>query len=162
MLKKLLKFLDNLEEKILTILLPSMVIIVFLATFFRFTKLAIIPWSEEIARYFMVWIIFIGMGAGAKKNQHFTVDNFVNALPKSLHKVFFMLRTVMIVGFCITVVILSGDLINKLYSMGQLSPALRVPMWIMYSAIPVGCILMIIRSIQFLINEYKEEEEANL
>lgn len=158
-MKKLLNFLDNFEERVLTMILPIMVIVVFLATFFRFTKLAIIPWSEELARYLMIWIIFLGIGAGAKKNQHFTVDNFVNAMPKSTHRAFFILRTALTIGFCITILILSGELIGKLQTMGQSSPALRIPMWIMYSAIPVGCILMVIRSIQFLIKRFKEEDK---
>lgn len=158
-MKKLLDFLNNFEERVLTFILPIMVIVVFLATFFRFTKLAIIPWSEELARYLMIWIIFLGIGAGAKNNRHFTVDNFVASMPKSTHKAFFILRTALTMGFCIAIVILSSKLIGKLQTMGQSSPALRIPMWMMYSAIPIGCILMIIRSIQFLIKKIKEENE---
>ncbi|WFA08653.1 TRAP transporter small permease [Tissierella sp. Yu-01] len=159
-MKKFLDFMDNVEERILTIILPVMVIVVFMATFFRFTKLAIIPWSEELVRYLMIWLIFLGVGAGAKNNKHFTVDNLVNKMPKSTHKALFILRTAIIIGFCFVIIILSFSLIGRLQSMGQLSPSLRIPIWIIYASIPIGSTLMIIRSTQYLIrNILKENRE---
>ena len=159
-MKKFLNFIDNFEEKILTILLPIMVIVVFAATFFRFTKLMIIPWSEELARYIMVWIIFLGIGVGAKTNSHFTVDNLVNALPKSTHKAFFIIRSAIIIGFCGVIIYISIGFINSLMSMGQVSPSLQIPMWIAYAAVPVGMVLMIVRTIQYVVRKFKEEKES--
>ena len=45
-MKKVLDFLDNFEEKALSIILSAMVITIFIATFFRFTKIMIIPWAD--------------------------------------------------------------------------------------------------------------------
>ena len=58
-MKKIIDFLDNFEEKIITIILPLMVIVVFMATFFRYTGLANFPWAEELSRYLMIWIVFL-------------------------------------------------------------------------------------------------------
>lgn len=158
-MKKFWNFIDNFEEKIITIILPLMVIVVFMATFFRYTKLLVIPWSEELARYLMVWIVFIGIGAGAKTNSHFTVDNFVNSMPRSTHKFFFLLRTVIIVGFASFMLINAGNLIGKLQAMGQTTPALRWPTWMIYSAIPVGLFLLIVRTLQFAYKEFNKNKE---
>lgn len=158
-MKKVLDFLDNFEERAITVILPLMVFVVFMATFFRFTKLMIIPWSEELARYLMVWTVFLGIGVGAKNNAHFTVDNFVNALPKSTHKISFLLRTVIIVGFCGFMTYVSVGLIQKLAAMGQKTPALQLPTWLIYSAIPVGLTLMVIRTLQFAIKKFKAEKD---
>ena len=158
-MKKVLDFLDNFEERAITAILPLMVFVVFMATFFRFTKLMIIPWSEELARYLMVWIVFLGIGVGAKNNAHFTVDNFVNALPKSTHKATFILRTIIIVGFCAFMTYVSVGLISRLALMGQKTPALQLPTWAIYSAIPVGLSLMVVRSLQYAIRKLKSDEE---
>ncbi|MDF2615623.1 MAG: hypothetical protein K0Q47_278 [Sedimentibacter sp.] len=158
-MKKVLDFLDNFEERALTVILSLMVVCIFMATFFRFTKIMIIPWAEELARYLMVWLVFLGIGAGAKSNRHFTVDNLVNALPKSTHKAFFILRTAIIVVYCSIIVFIGAGLINSLKMMGQSSPALRVPMWAIYSAIPIGLVLMIVRTMQFVIRKYRPEQD---
>ncbi|MGD9567657.1 MAG: TRAP transporter small permease [Sedimentibacter sp.] len=159
-MKKVLDFLDNFEERAITVILPLMVFVVFMATFFRFTKLMIIPWSEELARYLMIWIVFLGIGVGAKNNAHFTVDNFVNALPKSTHKASFILRTIIIVGFCGFMTYTSIGLVQRLAAMGQRTPALQLPTWAIYSAIPVGLTLMVVRSLQYAIRKLKTDEEA--
>lgn len=158
-MKKLLDFLDNFEERAITVILPLMVIVVFMATFFRFTKLMIIPWSEELARYLMIWIVFLGIGVGAKNNAHFTVDNFVNSLPKSSHKAAFILRTAIIVGFCGFMTYVSVGLVSRLSAMGQKTPALQLPTWLIYSAIPVGLTLMVIRTLQFAIKKIQSEKQ---
>ncbi len=156
-MKKILKFLDNFEENAITVLLPCMVIIIFIATFFRFTKIMIIPWSEEAARYMMIWIVFLGIGVGAKNNAHFTVDNFVNALPESTKKYTFMLRTLIILGFCGFMTYVSVGLVSKLLKMGQVTPAMQLPTWIVYSAMPVGLTLMLVRTLQYAIRKFVDE-----
>ncbi|MFA9421997.1 MAG: TRAP transporter small permease [Sedimentibacter sp.] len=162
MLKKLLNILDNFEEKALTVILSIMVVVIFMATFFRFTKILIIPWAEELARYLMVWLVFLGIGAGAKSNRHFTVDNLVNALPKSTYKIFFIIRTVIIVTYCSFIGYIGFGLINSLKIMGQTSPALRMPIWFVYSAIPVGLTIMIVRTLQFAIRKYVVDKDSNI
>jgi C4-dicarboxylate transporter DctQ subunit len=161
-MKKVLDFLDNFEEKALSIILSAMVITIFIATFFRFTKIMIIPWAEELARYLMIWLVFLGIGAGAKTNRHFTVENLVNALPASAHKVFFMIRTAIIVIYCGFISYVGFSLVKSLKIMGQTTPALRGPMWFMYSAIPIGLLLMIVRTIQFAIRKYGQDKDNNI
>ncbi len=160
-MNKIIGFFDNLEERIITIILPIMVIVVFMATFFRYTGLVNFPWAEELARYLMIWIVFLGIGVGAKKNQHFTVSNFVDAMPAKAHKFFFILRTLIIVSFSGFMLFNAGDLIMKLQKMGQTTPALEIPTWMMYSAVPVGLLLMILRSTQYAVNELRKHKESH-
>lgn len=148
-MKKVLDFFDNFEERMLVVILPLMVITIFMATFFRFTKLVSVPWAEELARYLMIWLVFLGIGVGAKENKHFTVDNVVMAFPKSTHRAFFILRTAIIVSYCGIISYIGMGLVKSLRLMNQSSPALRFPMWMMYGSIIVGMLLMIIRTLQF-------------
>ena len=161
-MKRVLNFFEDFEEKALTVILSIMVLTIFMATFFRFTKIMIIPWAEELARYLMIWLVFLGIGAGAKTNRHFTVDNLVNAFPAFTHKTFFIIRTAIIVIYCGFISYVGFSLINSLRIMGQTSPALRVPIWFIYSAIPIGLLLMIVRTIQYAIRKYEQEKDNNI
>ncbi len=98
-MKKLSRFLDNAEENIITILLPVMCLLIFASTFFRYTKLLALPWAEEMARYLMVWIIFLGVGTAAKKGSHFAVEVFVKSRSLKTQKVFEAIKLIIVVGF---------------------------------------------------------------
>ena len=107
-------------------------------------------------------MVSFGIGAGAKTNRHFTVENLVNALPASAHKAFFLIRTAIIVIYCGFISYIGFSLVKSLKIMGQTTPALRGPMWFMYSAIPIGLLLMIVRTIQFAIRKYGQDKDNNI
>lgn len=133
-----------------------MTITVFISTIFRYFKLGAIPWSEELARYLMIWIAYIGASLGIKKNAHLGVEILVNKLPKSLKSVAKYFRVAIILLFNALIISFSYKIINHQMNMGQLSPAMAIPIWYAYLAIPVGALLMIIRSIQMVIFQNKQ------
>ncbi|GMQ57635.1 hypothetical protein AN1V17_20300 [Vallitalea sediminicola] len=150
------KILNNLEEYILIIIFPIMTITVFISTIFRYFKLGAIPWSEELARYLMIWIAYIGASLGIKKNAHLGVEIVVNKLPKKLKAASKYLRIAIILMFNFLIITFSFKIINHQMNIGQLSPALAIPIWYAYLAIPVGALLMIIRSIQMVVCKNKQ------
>jgi len=151
-----LKQLDKLEENILAVLLPAMVIIVFLGTLGRYSGLYSMAWYEEAARYIMIWMVFIGIGAGAMKNAHFVVELVYMIMPAKLHKYIRFAVLLIVLFFNTTVAILSLRLVKGLYQMQQTSPSLGLPMWTVYLAIPVGCFLMAARTLQYYIGTLKQ------
>ena len=64
--------------------------------------------------------------------------------------------------FNVTVMILSLRLVKGLYGMQQVSPSLGLPMWSVYSAIPIGCCLMAARSLQYYIASLKQSAEGDV
>lgn len=148
---------DNLEEYILMLLFPVMVIVVFVATMLRYLTDFPLPWSAEVARYVMVWLAYIGASLAIKKNAHLGVEIVVSLLPAELQKFFGYLRTALIILFNILVIYFTFQIIENQIATGQLSPALRIPIYWAYIAIPIGAALMIIRSIQAVLVPVKEE-----
>ena len=53
---------------------------------FRYVIAAPLPWSEELARYCFVWIVFLGGAVGLARGIHLGVDLVVNALPPPLRR----------------------------------------------------------------------------
>ena len=142
---KILKHLNNFEEHVIAVLLPFMCLLICLATFSRFTNLFIITWAEELTRYCMIWLTYFGIGAAAKRGEHFCVMAFVDLLPSAMQKLLTVARMILMITFTIVVARFSFVILGNQISMGQLSPSLRWPMWMIYSVIPIGCIIMTIR-----------------
>lgn len=149
------KFLDNIEEYLLIILFPIMTIIVFIATVVRYFKLGSIPWSEELARYIMIWMAYIGASLGIKKNAHFGVEAVVNMLPSYISKYADLFRTVIMLLFNGLIIYFSILIMKHQIDIEQTSPALFMPIWIAYLAVPTGAFLMSVRIIQSVFQKRK-------
>ena len=157
-MSKFLKHLNNFEEYMLVILLPAMCAAIFLSTFMRFTNLLVIPWAEELTRYMMIWMMFFGISAAAKRGEHFCITAFVMLLPLPFQKFVGIIRILLMTGFTLFITRFCIVILRHQMMMGQLSPALKVPMWTMYSAIIVGCVLMLFRYTVFGIRELREKK----
>ena len=81
-MNRIVRTIVSIEEAFISILLPIMCIVVFAGTVGRYTKLFTMPWGEELARYILVWIVFIGSAAAAREGAHFAADIVVALIPK--------------------------------------------------------------------------------
>ena len=144
------RWLDNIEEYILLVLFPLMVIVVFVATCVRYLTVMSLPWAEEVARYSMVWIAYIGASLGIKRNAHLGVEAVLLRLPQGTRKYFDYLRYLIIILFNVLIAYYTFQIIQSQISTEQVSPSLRIPMWFAYGAVPVGAVLMAWRCIQMI------------
>lgn len=147
-MKRLFKRFNNLEEVVLVVLVPIMVVTIFVATMIRYLSTFSLVWAEELARYCMVWIGFLGASLGIQKNAHIGVEALVSKLPKRYKPYLSIFRTSTIILFNVLILIFSLQIIWSQIQTEQVSPALRLPIGIAYGAIPVGMLLMILRGIQ--------------
>lgn len=157
--------LSNIEEWIVYILLAGMLTVVFLGVINRSFIHMSIPWSEELARYFMIWGVFIGASLGLKRSVHISVDALILIIPKFLQQIVTLFGNMVGFIFCAWFFYIGAEFIDRMMNMGPLSPALRMPMYIAYAAVPCGFALMSIRylmSCLYFICEHKRKniEEA--
>lgn len=156
----MLKYMDNFEEYVLLILFPLMVLVIFAATLARYFTLFPMFWGEEVARYIMVFMAYIGAGLGMKKGAHVGVSFLVDKIKNKKVRLFFdLIRLVIIVTFCAIIFQYTIFIIKAQITMEQTTPALFIPMWIPYSAVTLGMVLVIIRSIQAFLIPYKRKRD---
>ncbi|MGH1479457.1 MAG: TRAP transporter small permease [Geminicoccales bacterium] len=117
-----------------------MIIVTLAQVVFRYVIAAPLPWSEELARYCFVWIVFLGGAIGLSRGIHLGVDLFVNMLPDGGRRGFDALTNALIACFAATVIYASFPVINM--NMLQHSPALGVQMSWIYVAIPISMALI--------------------
>lgn len=134
--------LKKAQEIFCVILLIVMVTIIFVATVGRYTGLFSIAWSEELARYCMIWMVFIGVGIAAFEGSNFVVDVMTLWLSEKAMKILHVVSAVITFAFAVFAGFYGLDMINYQYVSGQLSATLHMPMWIMYISMPLGLINM--------------------
>lgn len=162
-MKKVLKWLDeNLESSICMVLMVTFCTILFIQVIMRYVFNNSLSWSEEIARYIFIWLVFIGISYGAKQMKHLKIDVFVQIFPKKIRPYIIILADVIVLVFGAIVVYAAYTTVSKYLQVGTASPAVHVPYWFIHSAPIVGYTLTIIRQIQTIIYRVKELKAGDM
>ena len=120
----------------------AMAVIVMLQIIFRFVIFIPLPWSEELARYLMIWTGMVGSFVALREGRHIGVTMVVDRLPPRAAtwvSVFVQAATILFL-----VILAQQGFALTLVNLNQLSPAMRIPMFYPYLAVPVGAALMIV------------------
>lgn len=159
-MKNTLNFLDrNLEKCIATTLIILMSIIIFLEVIFRYCGIQA-PWTEELARYMFVWMIYLGCSAAVKLRKHLKIDAVQLLFNDKINFVLDIISNVIFFIFCMFLLVYGADLLYKIgFVQQQESPALHVPMIIPYASWWICSILMVFRLAQDTIARFKERKE---
>jgi len=144
----------HIEELLLTILSTVMVVVIFVQVVMRQLDSSL-SWSEELARFCFIWLIYIGISYGVKKQRHIKVDVLLVILNQKGKVILNVISTILFMAFAVFVIIYGFEIANKLLGFGQKSPALQIPMGLVYLSAPIGMGLTLIRLIQNLIKHIR-------
>lgn len=162
-MKKVLHWLDeNLESTICMILLSSFTVVLFLQVVMRKVFNNSLSWSEELARYLFIWMVFIGISYGAKQMKHLKIDVFLKIFPKKVRPYIIIFADVIVLVFAAIVFYSAYVIVMQYFKLGASSPALKIPTWFVQSASLVGYGLTFIRQIQAIIYRVKELKAGDL
>lgn len=79
--------------------MAAMSVIVFASVTIRYLTDYSIPWAEEVARYLMVWLTFLGVGPVLRLGGHVAVDTAQDSMSPRLARAVRLLNVVLIAGF---------------------------------------------------------------
>ncbi len=151
----------KIEEVVSVFSFSAMSIITIVAVFFRYVLKNPIIWSEEASRYFMVWGILIGVSMATRKASHLGVDVFVSNAPEKIRKILTIVANIVLIITFVMLTILAVQFLIKAKNLGNVSPILRIPFWMLYLSMPLGFGLSSIRGVQALIDILKGKLEPN-
>jgi C4-dicarboxylate transporter DctQ subunit len=98
-------------------------------------------WSEEVARYLIIFFIFIGSSIAVREKAHASVDALVAFVPQSFKKIFAIIATLIAMVFTGIIVVAGWGFILKAKSFGSVTPSLGIPMYIpLYIAYLLVCL----------------------
>ena len=154
---KLLKSLGKLEIAATAIMFAVMIFAIFLQVLDRNIFKIGLGWTEELGRYSMIWMVLLGTQAGFRVGNQLAVEFLYNKLPKKAQKGVFVFDKLAIIFFMVVVFVFAFNILNVQISSNQTSPALKIPMWLPYSAVVVFAFLTIINQIIELKRGFKNE-----
>jgi TRAP-type C4-dicarboxylate transport system permease small subunit len=118
-------------------------------------------WTEELARFLMVWITFIGGTGMLIKGEHLAVDFLSSMYTPSMRKVAKIINNI-IYTFFSGFMLISGYLLFINPVTGRsLTPALQVPRRWIYVILPFCMIFMVMYSVYDLILSIKALSQPN-
>lgn len=112
-----------------------------------------LAWTEEASRFLFVYTIAFAAPLAMKKKEYVNVDLFLNMLSTKVRKIAQLILDIISIGL-FALVGYQGFLFAQ-KGIGQTSPALRLPMWLMYGTIPLMCSLIVVYGVYNLIKDIR-------
>jgi TRAP-type transport system small permease protein len=134
-------WIDRICRILITILLTMMTIVLFIQVLGRYITQSGLPWTEELAKYGMIWMVFIGAAVATKDASHIKVSLLEEKFP-SFSKWLIPIQNLISLIFLAIIVKYGWDALSILSA--QKSPNLLLPMSIFYFAIPLASAIMIV------------------
>jgi TRAP-type C4-dicarboxylate transport system permease small subunit len=145
MWQRIARTIGRLEDAAVGLILLAATYVLFQGVVLRYAFNYAFSWTEEVVRYSIVWLVFLGGSIAARRGAHIAMDIVVVYLP-SRAKLFLMgIATAITCVFTLIMTYYGVLLTWSIWSYRQLSPAAEIPMALPFAAIPVGCALMTIR-----------------
>jgi len=136
--------IDKLTASLLSIIMALMVINVLWQVFTRFILNNPSSFTDELARYLMIWVGVLGAAYISGKNMHVAIDVLSNKLNKKKQKNLSLLVHWIVILFSLSVLVIGGlRLVYITAVLDQSSPALHIPLAIVYAVIPLSGLLII-------------------
>lgn len=164
-MKQLDKILGTIEDFLGVTFLAGMVILIFMQVVLRYCFNHALNWSEEGARYLMIWCTGFGISASVRVGANIGIQAIVDALPGKAGKAVRLLCEVLTLLIFAFLTWAAALFAKTAWISGQLAPSLQIPMFYIYLALPVSFGFCVIRQIQVILLEYVSkkavEETAN-
>jgi len=141
------KWLIRGEDSLTGFLMLAGIIVLFINICLRYFFHDSSSWVEEALRYSIIWVTFVGGSQCARTGNHVGVDLLIQVMPKKVQKYFFALAQFIAAAFCCVATYASFQAMALVIKTHQKSPAMLMPMWIIYLSLPIGFALMTIRFI---------------
>lgn len=149
-----MKVLQYLEEIILALALAVMTVITFANILSRNFANMSLSFTEEITINLFVLITFVGTAVGVRRYAHLSFTLLFDLGGRGVKKVIIAFTT--LAGLFLFGVLFWYGLQMIIFQMdiGQKTPALGLPQWILSISLPLGALLCMIRTIQVGIKEW--------
>lgn len=115
-----------------------------------------LPWTEEAARYLMVWVIFLGGAIAARHGLLIAVTALIEALPAVPSRLLRRAALTLLAGIFIAMAWYGWQW--TLFGADEISPALTLSKFWLYLAIPVGCALAAVNTLVLMFQNGETQE----
>ncbi|MBY5968850.1 TRAP transporter small permease [Halomonas denitrificans] len=145
----------GLEDYLTLVVFWLLALDVFVQFFSRYVLGNSLAWTEEIARYLLVAVGFLGSAMAARKGSHIAVEFFYRYLSEPVARTMWTLVDLVRIAFLGMLAWITWQLAGRTNSM---MVSIDLPKSLLYYVVFVGVVLMLVRSIQLAIRHWKTGE----
>jgi TRAP-type C4-dicarboxylate transport system permease small subunit len=145
---------DEILGIVLAFIMAIMVMNVLWQVFTRFVVGTPSSFTDELARYLMIWVGVLGAAYISGRRMHVAIDLLSTRLNKKRQVKLKILINWIIIVFGFAAFVIGGSrLVYITFALGQYSPALQIPLGVVYSVIPISGILIIFYKLSDILNK---------
>jgi C4-dicarboxylate transporter DctQ subunit len=115
-------------------------------------------WSDEVTKYSLLWLVFLGSGVAARQGGHISMEVLLTLLSPRAKQ----LNAVLVNAVCALLSAIVGffgwKLAMAVRTLDQVGPASGLPVFWVYLAIPAGCLLMMLGFWEVALRRSREPE----
>ena len=142
----------RLLEAALIAAVAVLVIDVLWGVFTRYALAEQAKWSEELARFLLVWISLLGGAVAFGEKSHLGVDYFVSKFEPSARKFIAIIAQLIVLFFAVSIFLIGGiKVVAYALNMEQMTPALGWKMGYVYLALPIAGVFMVLFTVEQLL-----------
>lgn len=154
---KIIDTINKIVGIVLSLALAVMSVLIVVQVLTRYVVNISLTWSEEAARYLLIYAVFLGAALAMRKQQHIAIEFLVQSVNEKMRAVLKLLILIISIGFFVMLFAKGVEILQ--FVGNQKSPALRIPMSIPYAAIPIGAGLLIINSLAVMLEMFIKDKE---
>src|SRR5690606_15705457 len=129
--------IDFILSRTLIIIMSLMVINVLWQVFTRYLSSSPSSFTDELSRYLMIWVGILGAAYVSGKNQHVAIDYLPSKLNEKSRKRLEVFVHIIVLLFALLAFVIGGiRLVYISFTLGQTTPALGMPLAVVYIVIP--------------------------
>lgn len=155
---KIKSFLDWVLDKIVTFSLMVVVGTVVSQVFFRYILHDPLVGSEDFAKLFFVWMVFLGTAVVTRDRMHIQVDYFVEKLSPKTRKIIDLSMYLLTLIFFLIILKYAFDFISV--QKGMRSVGLDIPLAAYSSAVIFGAFFVVLYLLYILLQRKKGQKES--
>ena len=150
-MQSLLSPLDKFLRGMLVLLMAALVFAVSWQVISRYLFASPSSWTEEVARFLLIWIGTLGAAYAFRTNMHIGLDLLPKKLTGHAARNLHWLTLAVIIVFAVAVLVVGGaNLVYLTWDLRQYSAVLGLPISIVYSVIPLTGVLIVVYSVAAL------------
>ena len=145
-LQRAVMSLEKAEDSIVILSVVIALILCCLQVIARYVFNYPLSWPEELGRYLIILIVYVGASIALRKKSHIAVDIIPTFFPSS-RKVLVYASTIAGIVFSLLIIIYGIKFVRSLMISGQIAITLKIPIFIVYSVLPLGGALLLLHYI---------------
>ena len=152
------KGLTKFEEFVLSFSVLVMAALLIVGVFMRTVMNSSLTFSEEVASALLVVVSFFGLGYCARKGRHITMSMVFDMVGNKYKKIFMIVISLGSCSATAYIAFLALRYVMSVQNLGRVTPALQIPMYLIYSVVPIGFLLAAIEYIKTFILNIKDKD----